>query len=79
MVSGIQGENIWWDSKPWAKLWHVKYARDKLTCDLVRFNVEKAGSHIWMKAQSNKKLVQDHSFWEIRDGQVMNLWEDSWN
>ena len=57
----------------------MKYARDKLTCDLVIFNEEKVGSHIWMKAQINKKLVQDHNFWEIRDGRVVNFLDDSWN
>ena len=32
-----------------------------------------------MKAQSKKKLVQDHNFWEIRDGREEKFWEDSWN
>ena len=32
-----------------------------------------------MKAKDGRYLVQQHSFWEIRDGRNAKFWEDSWN
>ena len=73
VMSEIQGEKIWWQwvnhsSEPWAKLWHIKYARDRPILQLIRFNETLSGFPIWMKALDGRNIVQDHSFWEIRDG-----------
>ena len=46
---------------------------------LVRFNEALSGSPIWMKAMTGRNIVQDHSFWEIRDGKTVKFWDDSWN
>ena len=80
----VQGAKVWWrwenhSSEPWARLWHIKYARDRLTHQLIRFNEALSGSPIWMKAMTGKNIVQDHSFREIRDGRNAKLFDDSWN
>ena len=36
------------------------------------------GSHIWNKAWENRGLVQENSFWEIREGDLALFWEDKW-
>lgn len=36
------------------------------------------GSHIWNKALENIGLVQNNSFWEIREGDLALFWEDKW-
>jgi hypothetical protein len=46
--------------------------------DLIRFTGAGEGSTIWNLAWRNKKWVQDHSFWEIRNGQTTRFWEDAW-
>ena len=28
---------------------------------------------------NGKRIMQEHCFWEIRDGESANFWEDSWN
>ena len=32
-----------------------------------------------MKSKYGQYLVQQHIFWEIRDGRNAKFWEDSWN
>ena len=36
------------------------------------------GSQIWNKAWEIRAIVQKHSFWEIRDGNLAWFWEDNW-
>jgi len=36
------------------------------------------GSHIWNKAWDKRSIVQQHSFWEIREGDLALFWEDKW-
>lgn len=36
------------------------------------------GSYIWNKACENRSLVQDHSFWEIRVGDLALFGEEKW-
>ena len=61
----IQGAKVWWrwvnhTSKPWAKIWHIKYARDGPIQPLIRFNESQSGSPIWLKALAGKNIVQEH-------------------
>lgn len=35
------------------------------------------GSHIWNLAWENKGIVHQHSFWEIRAGNLAQFWEDN--
>ena len=74
----VQGEKLWWkwanhSSEPWTRLWHIKYACDRPTHQLVRFNEELLGFPIWMKAVSGRGIVQEHFFWEIRDAESAKL------
>jgi len=36
------------------------------------------GSQIWNKSWENRALVQNYSFWEIRNGNLAWFWEDNW-
>ena len=36
------------------------------------------GSTIWNRAWENRALVQNDSFWEIRNGNLAWFWEDNW-
>ena len=83
-MSEILGAKIWWrwvshSAEPWAKLWNVKYARGRPRHALVRFNETPNGSPIWLKALGGRSIVQEHSFWEIRNGNRAKFWDDAWN
>ena len=84
IMAEVQGTKFWWrwvthTSKPWARLWHLKYGQDRPLSQLICYNKDQQGSPIWMKAKGGRYLVQHHSFWEIRDGRNAKFWEDSWN
>ena len=46
--------------------------------DLIRMQDTHNGSPIWNHAQANRSIVQDYSFWEIRNGNQALFWEDAW-
>ena len=80
----VQGAKFWWrwenhSFEAWSRLWHIKYVCDRPTHQLVRFNEALSGSPIWMKEMTGRIIVQNHSFWEIRDGSNAKFWDDSWN
>ena len=52
VMAEVQGEKVWWrwsknTDEPWARLWHIKYAREKPKDQLVYLNVDLLGSPIW--------------------------------
>ena len=57
----------------------MKYARDRPKSSLIRFNENPNGSPIWSKAAAGRSIVQKHSFWEIRSGNLAKFWDDAWN
>ena len=74
----VQGAKLWWrwskyTEEPWAKIWNIKYARDKPKDQLVHLNVDLPGSPIWRKVMGGRRLVQDHCFWEIQNGESANF------
>ena len=84
IMGEIQGAKIWWwwcnySQEPWAKIWHIKYARDRPMSQLIRYNATPQGSHIWQKALAGRQIIQEHSFWEIKAGNLAHFWDDSWN
>ena len=84
IMSEILGAKIWWrwvshSTEPWAKLWNVKYARGRPRHALIHFNETPNGSPIWLKALAGRSIVQEHSFWEIRNGNRVKFWDDAWN
>ena len=84
IMAKVQGEKVWWrwvshSTEPWARLWSSKYGHDRPQPQLIRFSEEQQGSPIWNKAKAGRKIIQRHSFWEIRDGRSARFWEDSWN
>lgn len=36
------------------------------------------GSTIWELASSNRDMVDENIFWEIREGQTTRFWEEAW-
>ena len=66
------------EANPWAKLWHCKYDEGWEKHELIRFVEEKWGSHIWNSTQKGQSLIQENSFWEVRNGESTLFWEDVW-
>jgi hypothetical protein len=55
-----------------------KYAPTTQPDQLIRFNEQRQGSNIWNTAWRNRPLIQQHAFWEIRNGESAIFWQDSW-
>jgi len=77
------GAKLWWrwlkePHLPWAKHWKEKYTPNCNEKDLIRLQEVPEGSPIWNLAKRNRNIIQDHSFWEIRDGETTFFWEDAW-
>jgi ribonuclease HI len=82
-LNQIMGAKIWWrwlknPSAAWAQLWKRKYAPLTPEDQLIRHNNYINGSNIWNTAWKNRTLVQNHAFWEIKDGGSALFWQDSW-
>jgi len=77
------GARVWWKwisspHTPWAILWIAKYANNQPVDDLIRLTEVGLGSLISNAAKQNKGIIQQHSFWDVRDGNNARFWEDSW-
>eukprot|EP00253_Pinus_taeda_P026951 PITA_26951 len=82
-LSKVLGAKLWWmwlkeSATPWAKLWKQKYANNWQEKDHIRMSGLIKGSHIWNLAWENRAIVQQHSVWEIRAGNLARFWEDNW-
>jgi hypothetical protein len=55
-----------------------KYAPLTPEDQLIRHNNRIQGSNIWNTSWQNHTLVQNHAFWELRDGGSALFWKDSW-
>eukprot|EP00253_Pinus_taeda_P001472 PITA_01472 len=83
VINRTCGAKLWWrwienPTLPWAKHWKEKYVLDCDIQDLIRLQETPEASPIWNHAKRNKNLVQDNSFWEIRNGRLALFWEDAW-
>lgn len=79
----IMGARIWWKwltepFTPWATLWTAKYASNHPTKELIRMSEVIMGSLIWNSAMQHRNLIQQHSFWEVKDNNTTKFWDDSW-
>eukprot|EP00253_Pinus_taeda_P009857 PITA_09857 len=79
----VMGARIWWKwltepRTPWALLWIAKYARNYPMEELIRLSELSPGSIMWNLAKQHKNLIQQHSFWEVKNGSSAWFWEDSW-
>ena len=63
---------------PWEAFWKAKYAPRWNPLDLIQFTGSGEGSTIWNMAWRSKSMIQEHCFWEIRNGQTTHFWEDAW-
>jgi hypothetical protein len=82
-LNQVMGAKIWWrwlkaPTAAWAKIWRHKYAPLTPVNQLIRHNTRIQGSNIWNTAWQNRTLVQDHAFWEVRNGESAMFWHDSW-
>jgi len=78
------GARIWWKwiSKPltpWATLWTTKYTNNRPVDDLIRLTEVESSSLIWNVAKQHKDVIQQHNFWEVRNCNNAQFWEDSWH
>ena len=83
ILSKVLGAKLWWrwvqnPKTQWENIWKEKYVISWQTSDLVRMLGNIKGSYIWNKAWENRILVQDNSFWEIREGNQALFWENKW-
>jgi hypothetical protein len=82
-LNNTMGAKIWWrwlktPTELWEKLWKHKYALHTPQAQLIRLHDKTQGSNIWNAAWKNRSLIQEHAFWEIRNGQSALFWMDSW-
>eukprot|EP00253_Pinus_taeda_P024479 PITA_24479 len=75
ILSRVLGAKIWWRwlkeiQAPSAKVWKQKYASDWQEKNLIRMTGQVKGFAIWNRAWENRALVKNHSFWEIRNGNL---------
>jgi hypothetical protein len=73
-LNQVMGAKIWWrwlkaPTTAWASIWRHKYAPLTPENQLIRHNTKINGSNIWNIAWQNRALVQNHAFWEIRNGE----------
>eukprot|EP00253_Pinus_taeda_P019056 PITA_19056 len=83
VLSRALGAKLWWkwvkDPKAqWASIWTEKYANTWDNNNHIRMSRNIKGLYIWNKAWENRGLVQNNSFWEIREGDLALFWEDKW-
>eukprot|EP00253_Pinus_taeda_P006750 PITA_06750 len=83
VINRTCGAKLWWrwidnPTLPWSKHWKEKYLPDCDTQDLIRLQETPDGSPIWNHARRNKNIIQDNSFWEIRNSRLALFWEDAW-
>eukprot|EP00253_Pinus_taeda_P019962 PITA_19962 len=79
IINRTCGAKLWWrwienPTLPWAKHWKEKYVPDCDAQDLIRLQDTPDGSPIWNHAKRNKNLVQENSFWEIRNDDNWREW-----
>eukprot|EP00253_Pinus_taeda_P008091 PITA_08091 len=80
----IMGAKIWWQwltnpGKPWVTLWTSKYANHRPQEELIRLRPNDKGSLIWNASKEHYQMIQQHSFWEVRNGHTTRFWIDTWN
>lgn len=83
-INSIMNAKIWWQwvtnpNKPWVKIRTTKYADNIPQEELIRFTPTEMGSLIWNAAKQHYQLIQQHSFWEIRNSHTTIFWTDAWN
>jgi hypothetical protein len=60
----------------WSKIWKSNY--DIPTYNLARMEGLCPGSLICNNAWSNKYIIHEQCFWEVKNGTFALFWEDSW-
>eukprot|EP00253_Pinus_taeda_P004208 PITA_04208 len=83
VLSKVLGAKLWWcwvkyPKAQWASIWKEKYTSTWEDNDHIRMSGIIKGSHIWNKSWKNRGLIQENSFWEIREGDLALFWEDKW-
>jgi hypothetical protein len=78
-MNQVMGAKMWWrwlqhPQELWAKMWKKKYAPNAQSNQLIRFNEQLHGSNIWNTAWRNRPLIQQHAFWEVRNGESALFW-----
>eukprot|EP00253_Pinus_taeda_P007743 PITA_07743 len=68
------------ERKKWALVAWNKLCMSKSRGGLNLIDPEETpdGSPIWNHARRNKNIIQDNSFWEIRNDRLALFWEDAW-
>ena len=83
VANKVISAKIWWrwvthKEEPWAKFSHHKYFQGMSKHLLIRYEGQCTGSSIWRAANANRNLIQNHSFWDISNGEEAYFFKDSW-
>lgn len=81
--NAIMCAKIWWQlsipNKAWATIWTAKYANHRPQEELIRLTSNAKVSLIWNAAKQHFLMIQQHNFWEVRNGKTTHFWMDAWN
>lgn len=82
-INKEMGAKIWWrwldcPQTPWARLWNAKYASNCPLEERIRMTEISIGSAIWNSENQHRTLIQNYSFWELKNGAAARFWTDSW-
>eukprot|EP00253_Pinus_taeda_P015442 PITA_15442 len=81
--NSVMEAKIWWKwltylDTPWERLWNAKYASNLPLEEIIRMTEMSKGSTMWNSAIKHRELIQNHSFWEVKEGSLAIFWTDSW-
>jgi len=73
MLNKVLGAKLWWrwmqgGNDLWKRIWTQKYNMSASTAERLRAEGIPKGSSIWELASQNRHIVNNHAFWEIREG-----------
>lgn len=83
ILNQTMGEKLWWQwigggKDLWKQIWTRKYNVHERKKDILRYQDPPKGSMVWNLAACNRHLINQHDFWEIRNGKTTRFWTDSW-
>ena len=83
ILNQVMGAKLWWRwlqgrSDLWKHIWETKYEMPATIVGNLEIDVIPKGSNIWNFAVTNRDLIHQHSFWEVRGRKTTLFWEDSW-
>lgn len=75
VLNQAMGAKLWWrwlngGINLWKRIWTNKYKMSKKLEEILRIRETPKGLTIWNLARLSKYLINQHAFWEIKDGSL---------